>query len=82
MTIKLEDGVPIAPRGRGGPYKSELRLMMEKMKVGQSFVIEDNSAGILSVKNLRHHIREALGYQYQAGRDSHDNTKYRVWRVK
>lgn len=83
--IKLESDVPMPPHNANGGYgvKNPIRGAMEIMEVHQSFLIEEKDRP--KAANFRHALKIAKGQsekKFAILRDSHDKTKYRVWRAE
>ena len=73
--FEIEKGIPLPTEGRGRA-KSELRLAIEKMEVGDSMIIPTD------LRNRVPNIMHRLCFNYTARLVKDDKTKVRVWRVK
>ena len=71
----IEKNVPI-PNTRGG-HKKELRLTMEKLEVGDSFLITEKRH-----RQQVHQVAEAIGIKYATRTVCKESGDIRVWRTK
>jgi len=73
--FEIEKNIPI-PNTRGG-HKKELRLAMEKLEVGDSFLITETRH-----RQQVHQIAQAIGIKYASRTVCKDSGHIRVWRTK
>lgn len=71
----IEKNVPI-PNTRGGG-KKELRLTMEKLEVGDSFLITERRH-----RQQVHQVAQAIGIKYATRTICKDSGEIRVWRTE
>lgn len=71
----IEKNVPI-PNKRGGD-KKDLRLTMEKLEVGDSFLITERRH-----RQQVHQVAQAIGIKYATRTICKDSGQIRVWRTK
>lgn len=72
MTIKIEKNIPIPVILRKGRNKSETRIAMEKVKIGQSFLTPVKYRGSLCV------MSKAVGIKIKT---RPEKGGWRVWRI-
>jgi len=72
--FEIEKGIPI-PTTRGGK-KKELRLVMEKMEVGDSVLVSNTH------RQQVHQIAKAIGIKYASRTVCKESGQIRVWRTK
>ena len=73
--FEIEKNVPI-PAKHGG-HKKELRLTMEKLEVGDSFLITEARH-----RQQVHQVAQAVGIKYLTRTICKDSGQIRVWRTK
>lgn len=72
--FEIEKGIPI-PTTSGGKKKG-LRLVMEKMEVGDSVLVSN------AHRQQVHQIAKAIGIKYASRTVCKESGKIRVWRTK
>lgn len=84
--IDLEDGVPIPEsKGQGRKTAGPIRRALEKMEVGQSFLLINGEEFVymLGIRvNSGHKTSTLYKHKWTILRDKHNPGTYRVWRVK
>lgn len=76
MQIVIEKGVPIPPAAIGRKTKGQLRLSLEAMEVGDSFVLHGKG---ISLNGAVYNIGKAIGRKFTTRKIGND---VRVWRIK
>jgi len=80
MKIKIEKNVPIPEGGRARP-KKPLRLALEKLEVGDSFVYETPEYPAKDkIRNVIYHVHISSKKKFMTR--SIGGIKRRVWRIK
>ena len=72
MTYKIETNIPM-PSGGRGRGKSEFRLVVEQMEIGNSVVCTEGD------RKQIHQIAASIGIEYKCRKI--DVNQYRVWRT-
>lgn len=77
MEIKIESGVPIPERAGGGTgrFKSQIRVVMERMVVGDSIVIPRR----IALSEIGSLVGKQTGGKFTYRKI--DNNAARVWRI-
>jgi len=78
MEIKIEKNVPITRKAKNGKRKSQLRVALESMEVGDSFLYSIKESR-QSVQSMISHVKECQEKEFVTAHVENDIR--RVWRV-